>query len=164
MTIPPDVAIVIDAELARLTREVTPPPGPFAYGIDLDCVTDITADLREVDPESPRAIVQACIRRLTCPRGGLPDDPDYGFDVRAFANHGVTQAEIRDLAGRVRMELRKDDRVVDAVVSVTTAIGQPLYLEVMISPADPDFGTFTFTANVDDTGVLIETLTTRTPA
>jgi hypothetical protein len=151
---------VIAAELATLARATAAPVGPLGYGRDLSCVSDLANDLAEVDPASPVAIVEACLRRLTCPRGGLIDDPDYGLDLRAYCNRGVTITELRALDGAIRTELKKDDRVsdVDAAVSTTTLTDAALRVTVRITAADPDLEPFAFVFAVTDASALLESI------
>jgi phage baseplate assembly protein W len=102
--------------LASLERLVDDPQPPFGYGRDISCVRDLDPG---VEVEGVTALAQALARRLDTPRGGLVDDPDFGFDLRSQLNKGSTQAEMNSLAARIRNELTKDDRV--SMVSVTVA-------------------------------------------
>lgn len=149
--------IAIDAELALLERVAPTPSAPFGYGIDLSCTSDLTAQMIEVDPMAPRAVGEALLRRLTTPRGGLPDDADYGFDLCAVVNRGVTADDVRALGGQVRSELEKDDRVDIALVIVTPAPdGSSLRVQAVITPVDPRIGGFTLTLAVTSAEILIE--------
>ncbi len=154
------VADVIAAEIAALTRVTLAPEGELGYGRDLSCVTDLTADAAEVEPDDPIAVAQACTRRLITPRGSVPDAPDYGLDLRGYCNRGVTASDLSALSGQITSELRKDDRVADAaaVVSTTTAQDATLSVRVLITPADPATDDFAFTLSVTDSDVLLETI------
>lgn len=151
----------IAADLATLTERVADvPAAPLGYGRDLACVTDITADCAEVDPMSRAAVVQAVLRRLTTPRGKLIDDPDYGFDVRQFANRAATNVELRSIGDQCRGEAVKDDRVFDATITATyDDAARKLTVSVMLDCYDPVLGTFDFTFAVTADGTaLLETL------
>ena len=126
----------IDAELASLTP-VTPRTGALGFGTDLACVTDLSASLDEVDPLSPVGIGEAALRRLMTPRGGLLDDPDYGIDVRSFCSRGVAVDELRDLAGTIKLELVKDDRIETVLVGVTMPAPSTLRISILITAALP---------------------------
>jgi phage baseplate assembly protein W len=120
-------------------------PDTLGYGTDLSCVSDVTPQLDEVDPESVLGIGQAIARRLTTARGQLLDDANYGTDLRGYLNNAMTTAALRDMASQVRAECLKDDRVVDADVtrqdySIAT---RSLELEVLITPDSLEFGEFT---------------------
>lgn len=148
----------IDRQIAELERVTTAPTGPLGYGRDLSCVDDITPELAEVDPRSTRGIGEAAIRRLMTPRGGLPDDPDYGLDLRALLNRGVADREAREIAGRIRLEVAKDDRIDDLAVAVTMPAPSTLRIEARITPADPDLTPFSLVLAVTSAGVLLEAL------
>lgn len=155
----PTVQRSLDAQLATLTRVQDVPTGKLAFGRDLLCVFDLDPQLGEVNPDDPRAIVQAVIRRYITPRGGLLDDPDYGLDIRAHCNRGVTQRELRALAGAMQGEAQKDDRVEKAAVSLTAdSRARALSVKVEIVPADPSEQAFTFTFAVDSAEVLRVTI------
>jgi len=151
----------IESEIAGLTREIAAPdPNAVGFGSDLDCVTDCTDDFAELDPFSPLGIAQACVRRLYTPRGGLPDEPDYGLYLPGYVNRGVTQNDLRDLNGLIVGELRRDDRISDLTVALSySAITKTLGVSCQITPDDPSLGTFTFTFSVTDSRVLLETIT-----
>lgn len=147
----------IAAQIAELEQLVAPPTAPFGYGIDLDCVDDITEHLDEVDSLSALGIAQAIVRRLSTPRGALADDPAYGFDLRSFCNRGTPSADLPQLAGLVRNEVTEDDRVADAEVEVVYA-GEQLRVEVTLTPEDPNLAEFALTLAVTSGAVLIEAL------
>lgn len=149
----------IAAELALLARLEPTPIAPFGYGQDLDCTTDIDENLLEVDPSSKTAVAQALLRRLSCPRGRLPDDPDYGFDLRGMLSRGTDTNVLRDLAGQIKAEVLKDDRVDGADVT-TTYSAQTVTLEVTIwiAAVDPRLGTFALTLAVTDGELLLKEL------
>ncbi|WP_437279354.1 hypothetical protein WME90_02000 [Sorangium sp. So ce375] len=81
------------------------------FGADLDCADDLRDDLRMAGPTL--ALAQAAYRRLTTPRGGVIDAPDYGFDLRSLLSRGMTPAELAAVPGLVRGELTKDERFED---------------------------------------------------
>jgi hypothetical protein len=145
--------------LAALTPVVTTPAAPFGYGADLSCVSDLTETMDEIDPFSPRALGEALARRLDCPRGGLPDDADYGIDLRDMLNVGLTTAEIRALAAQIRTELLKDDRVDAIRVEVAPAPnGSSLRIALVVTPVDPQIGVFSMTLAATTAGVVIEAM------
>jgi len=144
--------------IAGLERVIEPPTGPLGYGIDLDCIADVTEDFDEIDPNSPRAIVQGVIRIWTTPRGALADDPNYGIDLRSYCNRGMSTTDARSLAVGLAGEAKKDDRVSDITVELTASARQ-LDVKARIWPADPALQPFSFTFAVTDAQVLLDTLT-----
>lgn len=147
----------IEASIALLTQDNDFAEAPLGYGSDISGAEDLDPDMNEVDPFSTLALSQAIARRLDCPRGGLPDDQDYGIDVRSYCNRGVTAAEINSLGGQIRGELLKDDRVDTLTVVVTPSdSGRTLAIEIRVTPVDPNTGDFTLTLSANDTSVIIE--------
>jgi hypothetical protein len=155
----PTYTASVAADLATLTREADPPSGELGYGIDLHCVTDVTPDFAETDPNTPVGIVEATIRRWTTPRGTLPDDLDYGHDVRVYCSRAATNDDLRTIALSLAAEATKDDRIeaitIDLVATLTT---RTLHITARVTPADPALQVFTFTFSVDDTQALLDTL------
>jgi hypothetical protein len=61
------------------------------------------------------------------------------------------------LEGRIAAEWRKDDRIDDVRVEVTSSTDwKTLTVKARIVPVDPMVGDFTLTLSVSDAGVLIE--------
>jgi len=56
-------------------------------------------------------LMNALVRRLSTPLGGLFYDPDYGLDVRSFLNGEINQNSIDTIRVSVEQELEKDERV-----------------------------------------------------
>ena len=151
------VKAAIAAELALLTQVQDFPVEPFGYGSDISADSDLDPNMDEVNPFTTLALAQAIVRRLDCPRGGLPDDDDYGIDVRSYVNRGVTANEIRQLGGQIRSEVSKDDRVDTVVVVVRpNEVGSVLRIELAIRPVDPNIGGFTLTLAATSAEILIE--------
>jgi hypothetical protein len=151
------VRSVIAAELALFTRLVDVPVAPLGYGTDISCTSDLSARMDEVDPFSVVGLSEAIVRRLDCPRGALPDDADYGMDLRGMLNRGTTADEIRSLAGRIRSEIQKDDRIESAAVTVTpSSTGSSLRVSLVITPVDARLGGFRLVVAVTDAALLLE--------
>ena len=113
------------------------------YGTDLDCLDDIAENGGEVD--GVMCLAQACVRRLITPRGGLIDDPNYGFDVRSIIDQASTKRGQAIIATGVDGEIEKDERVLSSSTAIAvTQIGAGQYsatLTTVITPAggDPPF-------------------------
>jgi phage baseplate assembly protein W len=146
----------IDVEIAALVREVPVPVAPFAYGRDLSCVLDLTEDMADVDENSTLAIGQALVRRLITPNGTLFDEPDYGEDIRAYMNRGVTSRDLRGYEGKIRNEVTKDDRVAEARVTVAMVAPTEMDIAIQVTPVDPVLGVFTLTLALTDAGLLLQ--------
>jgi hypothetical protein len=149
----------VAAELATLTRVTDPATEPLGYGSDLSCVVDVTDDFAELDPDSPEGISQSLVRRYMTPRGTLPDDADYGLDIRAWCNRGMTVLELRSLSAQMASEARKDDRIDDVRIDLGVALAtSSIDCKIVITPADPRVQTFTLTFSATDAGVLKDTI------
>lgn len=152
------LAELVEAELALVSRDVAIPVAPFGYGSDLSCTEDLGATMETVDPFSTRGIAEAIVRRLGTPRGGLPDDPDYGFDLRSFCNRGITLAERATIEAQTRAEITKDDRIDAADVSAAAGLdGRSLRVSIFVRPFG-SAGPFSLVLAVSDAGVLLEEL------
>jgi len=146
----------IAEELALLSQVVDFPQSPFGYGSDISCDQDVDPNVEEVEANTTLAMAQAIVRRLDTPRGSLPDDQDYGIDVRSKLNKGMTDADVRALAGQIRSEILKDDRV--DLVSVTVSpnsVGSELRIEIFVTPVDYQIGGFGLTLNASSAAILI---------
>lgn len=153
------VKAAIDAELATIERIVDTPVAPFGYGSDISGAADLDEAMTEVDGFTTLALAQALVRRLDCPRGALLDDLDYGIDVRSFVNRPTTTAEINALAGQIRAELLKDDRVESLTVIVApTPTGSAMAISLSVLPVDARLGPFRLTLGVTSAELLIQEL------
>lgn len=150
------ILAVLLEELEAEGPVVDTPSAPFGYGADLDCVQDLTVDMDEVSGDSTLALAQALVRRLDCPRGALPDDDNYGIDLRSYLNRGTPVDELERLAGTIRGEITKDDRVRAAAVTVTPSLtGSSIAVEIRVEAKDPEVGTFTLTLAVTSAEVVL---------
>jgi len=110
------------SNLASTTKSATwATIGSVNDGHDLFCITDMDPGAIEVDGRV--TLAQALVRRLQTPRGGLIDDPNYGFDVTQFINDDITQATITRMQGQITAEMLKDERVISAVTTVVFSGG-----------------------------------------
>lgn len=146
----------IAASIAGLTRVNATPAEPYGYGSDISCDSDVDAGMAELPGDSTLLLAQAIARRLDTPRGSLPDDPGYGISLRSMLNVGTTTTS--GIAGRIRGEIVKDDRVSTATVSVTpgTALDS-LTVVIRVTPADVG-ETFTMTLAVTSSATLLEAI------
>ncbi len=154
MTYLTDLMAAHVAELGPAVDRVA--PDALGYGTDLSCVTDLTPALDEVDPQSTRAIGESLVRRLISPRGSVVDDQAYGYDLRGLCNRGVTNEQLLRVASLARAECLKDDRVIEARVTlVYAAQTKQLRVEIIVTPQASD-ATFTLTFFVTADGVELQ--------
>lgn len=156
-----------DAQMATLTREVTPPVAPFRYGTDMSTsgagYTDIADDFGEVGADDYRGLAESLIRRLLTPRGGLIDDPSYGDGIISHLNHGLTVPLVTATQSRIEDELKKDDRVDRVDVSVSSfpdplASGE-MSISIVVRANDRNQD-FTLVFAVDGTGHIVDVMVT----
>ena len=93
------------------------------YGFDIS-----TPDAADLDPlgtlvTGARALGQALARRLVTPRGGLLDDPSYGYDLRQLVGEALRPGDLATVQAEVADQCRADERVDDAAVSVKQSAG-----------------------------------------
>lgn len=101
---------------------VSTPVGDLGYGRDLSCIDDLTANMDEVDENSPQAVEESLHRRITTPHGALNalgEDPDYGRDVRAFLSESTDAVTILAQQDLLAAECKKDDRVKTCECTIT---------------------------------------------
>lgn len=127
----------IAAELALLERESPDPTPPLGWGVDIRCLTSVYPDLRETEPNSGEDVAEEVLRRLVTPRGSIPDDPDYGFDLRGVLNAALTIQFLQEVEARAQNEVLKDDRVETCLVQVVQSGTRELSVYVTITCKDP---------------------------
>lgn len=153
-----------DAQLASMTRQVSPPVAPFRYGTDMSCGEDIPDDFSEVSPDDYQGLSESIIRRLLTPRGGLIDDPTYGDGLVSLLHHGITTQELASIRQRIEDECKKDDRV-DTVVVDVSPVPEPLSTGQMIInmtvTAQDRNQDFNLILSVDGSGHIVEIMVTQ---
>lgn len=79
------------------------------FGTDISCVDDLDPTFGLVAGNT--TLAQAILRRLSTPRGGLLDDPDYGYDVRSLLADEGTLRSLTAARVAIANEVEKDERV-----------------------------------------------------
>ena len=88
-----------------------------ALGTDLSGIADLTPHMGE--SSGRQCLAEALARRLITPRGALFYDQLYGYDVvTAEINNDITASDVPRIAANIESEFRKDERVIDAKVTV----------------------------------------------
>lgn len=140
------VQALIDADVAALERVADAPSAPFGFGADIECVDDVHEDVREIDPTTAagarKALGQDLYHRLITERGTIEDDRDYGLGIHRLLNKAVTQADLSELAGRIRLELEKDDRVDTLTVRLAFTASGTVSISIRVTAEDPNVGGF----------------------
>lgn len=98
--------------------------GIQGFGTDLDNSVEGPDGLPGLSPmlevvTGNTLLAQALMHRLETPRGGLLDDPNYGYDLRALANESITTTKLFGTQRAIATELAKDERVTSVQVSLS---------------------------------------------
>lgn len=102
-----------------------------------------------------RLVGQAFVRRLTTTRGQLLYAQNYGINLVQMLNRRMTPAEQAAIPGRIRNELRKDERAKSVKVSVTKEDARTWSIDI---DAETEAGPFTLALSVDDVSVSVLSL------
>lgn len=110
------------------------------FGTDLS-----TPDALDIDPmgrtvSGLEALAQALARRFVTRRGSLKNAPAYGYDLRLLLADALTAGDIAAAETRCLEQLRADERVDDARVSLTfNQTTERLRLEARVTTAEGPF-------------------------
>jgi hypothetical protein len=121
------------------------------YGVEVS-LTDKLVTGRLISGKA--VVLEALYRRLITPRGSLPYDLTYGFDVSGLVGSVGFERAAVVIGGMVVNELSKDDRVVNVRCIPTLTVQDNgdaiLILDVEATLADSGED-FAFTAGVTET-------------
>jgi phage baseplate assembly protein W len=100
-------------------------------------------------------VAQSIYRRLITSRGALKYDLDYGLDVADFLQQPMTPAYRASIAGMIKNEILKDDRVQDVAVSAEVSLdGSTITIVIKGTCSDPT-GPFALTMAVSPAATLV---------
>jgi len=119
-------------------------------GTDLSCVSDCTPDFAEATGRL--CLAQAVARRLLTPRGGLVDDPNYGFDLTGYVNDDVSTADLARIQANTEAECLKDERVEAADVTLSVSTAGLMIGKIILTDS---VGPFTLVLSIDEVTVSI---------
>lgn len=128
------------------------------YGVEVWCADSLVTG-RLVS--GWRVVAQALYRRLITPRGTLrggEEQAAYGVDLAEYIGRVAYPGVIATLPGLVRGEFLKDDRVADALVTVTAdtatngAVSITIVAVVQLQDTDEQFS---LTITADSGGVQL---------
>lgn len=81
------------------------------YGRDISCLDDCDPMMSELANDDINVLKQAIFRRLITNRGGIIDDPLYGYNLTQWISKASTPKELAAMKGEIRAEVMKDERV-----------------------------------------------------
>lgn len=120
------------------------------FGSAWSCLTDLT--MPATYASSFRVVAEAIARRWQTPRGGLIDDPNYGFDLSDFVNDDIDPRVQSQIAFNASQEAKKDERVLSCDVTVTPFPGGVLIVTGSVTTED---GPFTLVVSVSDVTITL---------
>jgi hypothetical protein len=86
------------------------------FGLGWSCVTDLTSP--SIMVTGFRIVAEAIIRRWSTPRGGLLEDPAYGYDITDAVGDDIDQATLARMSQAAAEEAQKDERVRNCYVTM----------------------------------------------
>jgi phage baseplate assembly protein W len=99
------------------------------------CTTDLT--MPSTMASGNRAVAEAIVRRWQTPRGGLIDDPNYGYALTNFVGVDLEPADIARIAHNASAEALKDERVLRCDVTITMVDGTMIVSGTCTTGAGP---------------------------
>lgn len=100
---------------------------------------DLTAypyGLRNNIKRGPDVLLERIVARLRTARGALFYDADFGFDLRAFLNIRVTDANVQQMVSGVETECEKDPRILRAQVVGTSITRDQIDIQLELETTD----------------------------
>lgn len=123
------------------------------FGLGWSCTTELT--MPSIMVTGFRIVAEATIRRWMCPRGGLLEDPNYGYDLTDAVGEDLGQDDLARMSQAASEEAKKDERVRECYVTmgvITTGDQPVLSVQATIETAD---GTFVLVAAVSSVTVTL---------
>lgn len=115
------------------------------FGSCWSCVYDLT--MPSVMVSGNQCVAEMIARRLQTPRGGLIDDPNYGYDLTGWLDADITTPQLASIQSNVNAECVKDQRVLSAQSTVTLVQSGMLIVTIQLVTAA---GPFTLTLSVSN--------------
>jgi hypothetical protein len=84
-----------------------------------------------------RVVAEAIVRRWQTPRGGLIDDPNYGFDLSDFLSDDIDTAGLNRIKNSAKAEALKDERVIGVDLNLTFISGVMMVTANVTTAAGP---------------------------
>lgn len=116
--------------------------------------TDITIGKRVGTISGTRNLLNALVRRLKTPSGGLFYDPSYGEDVRTYLNNQIDTDILDQIRANIKRQIELDERVKNANISLS--FNQSAFSLLINLQVTPNVGqTFTLVLSIDKLSVTI---------
>lgn len=95
-----------------------------------------------------QCVAEAILRRWTTARGGLIDDPNYGYNVLDLVSADLSTRDINYAQQQLAAEAQKDERVLSCTVTLTLTVAGLL---TIVASATTALGPFKFVVSVSAT-------------
>jgi len=105
------------------------------FGSCWSCVTDVV--MPSTMATGFRCVAEAVARRWQTPRGGLVDDPNYGFDLTDLVGEDLDVRTLSRYADSAAAEATKDERVQRASVQLSLVGGLLMVVGAIETAAGP---------------------------
>jgi phage baseplate assembly protein W len=122
------------------------------FGTDVDCRSGVP--LRWGLISGRPNVVNALIRRYRTVRGTLPNDPEYGFDLRDLVNAGLTTARLSQARSGIVAQALLEPRIRD-VTDVTFAPNLATNSLIISMTLEDALGPFPLVLSIDRVTVAI---------
>jgi phage baseplate assembly protein W len=119
------------------------------FGSCWSCLTGLTFPAVQVT--GFRVVAEAIVRRWSTPRGGLVDDPNYGFDLTGLVGDDIDTPSLSRMAQSASAEAKKDGRVLGCAVQMNYLDGA-LTVTASVTTAQ---GPFRLVVGVDNVTVSL---------
>lgn len=120
-------------------------------GVDISCYPDLDPSGSLVSGNT--CLIQALLRRLITPRGGLFYDPDYGTDVRELVGESIATGGIVSISQAIEQEVLKDERVLLATATMSFNTQTNIVSGTLVITSST--GPFTLVISVDSLSVSL---------
>lgn len=127
-----------------------------SFGSCWSCVSDLT--MPSVMVTGNRVVAEAIARRWSTPRGGLIDDPNYGFDLSDFLGDDLDPSGLGRIASFAGAEAIKDERVLSCSVTLTLSTAGRMTVNGLVRTAT---GPFRLVLSVDQVSVSLLSVTNQ---
>ncbi len=119
------------------------------FGSAWSCISDVV--MPATMATGFRCVAEAIARRWQTPRGGLIDDPNYGYDLSDFINADIDLTDLPQIAQSAGAEAEKDERVLSCDVTIQLIAG----VMIVAGPVRTAQGPFQLVVSVSQVTVTL---------
>ncbi|SRR5258707_822482 len=120
------------------------------FGTDLSLQDDVSPEFNEVTGVD--VLKDACVRRLSTPRGDLFYDAAYGYDLTGMLSDSYTPSDIARMQTDIVRQLELDEMVDSASCTVSNVTLESMTVDILIRTA---LGPFSLTLEITNVSVSV---------